>query len=288
MEAIKQKMDALVTEKKRLIEEAKKYEDVIAEQKKIGEGFDKDIRVVEKAIAKTEENLDDTMTAQVTALEKLEEATTNASHAELEVSALERKIHLLEDEQSKVDERYKQTIAKLTEYEQSIETNERERKIHEAKSFAVEEKLELMVVQLEEATAIAEGADRKFEEVARKLRIVEGDLERMVDKSEEFEAKVAESESTIAENNESLKKMEDLCGKNADKEDNYDNTVRNLSERLKTAETGAEFGERTVEKLERTIDTLQESLYNEKVAFKELSLKLDKTLQDMMHLSEEC
>merc|ERR1712173_551643 len=115
-----------------------------------------------------------------------------------------------------------------------------------------------MVVQLEEATAIAEGADRKFEEVARKLRIVEGDLERMVDKSEEFEAKVAESESTIA-----------------------DNTVRNLSERLKTAETGAEFGERTVEKLERTIDTLQESLYNEKVAFKELSLKLDKTLQDM-------
>merc|ERR1712186_132450 len=110
----------------------------------------------------------------------------------------------------------------------------------------------------------------------------------MVDKSEEFEAKVAESESVISENNEQLKKMEDLCAKNADKEDNYDNTMRSLNERLKNAETAAEFGERTVEKLERSIDTLQENLYNEKVAFKEMSLKLDKTLQDMMHLSEEC
>merc|ERR1739842_282936 len=106
---------------------------------------------------------------------------------------------------------------------------------------------ELMGAQLEEATGIAEGADRKYEEVARKLKIVEGDLERMVDKSEEFEAKVAESESVIAENNEQLKKMEDLCAKNADKEDNYDNTMRSLNARLKNAETAAEFGERTVE-----------------------------------------
>merc|ERR1712010_430739 len=131
--------------------------------------------------------------------------------------------------------------------------NERERKIFEAKSFAVEEK-----------------------------------LERMVEKSEDFEAKVAESEAVISDNNEQLKKMENLCGENADKEDNYDNTMRSLSERLKLAETGAEFGERTVEKLESTIDTLQGNLFNEKVAFEELSLKLDKTLQDMMHLQEEC
>merc|ERR1712014_226915 len=199
---------------------------------------------------------------------------------ELEVSALSRKIRLLEDEQGKVDERYKETVSKLAEYEAALEENERERKIHEAKSFSIEEKVELMGAQLEEATGIAEEADRKYEEVARKLR--------MVDKSEEFENKVKDSEMQISEHNEQLKKMEDLCGKNAEKEDNYDNTVRSLSEKLKNAETGAEFGERTVEKLERTIDTLQEQLYQEKLAFKELSMKLDKTLQDMMHLAEEC
>jgi len=288
MEAVKHKMDALVTEKKRLVDEANKYEAEMADHKAKGDEVDKSIRGTEKLISKAEEALDDTMTANVTAAEKLEEATQTASHAELEVSALVRKIKLLEDEQTKVDERYKETIQKLTEYEASLEENERERKIHEAKSFSIEEKLELMGAQLEEATAIAEEADRKFEEVARKLRIVEGDLERMVDKSEEFESKVKDSEMLISENNEQLKKMEDLCGRNAEKEDNYDNQVRTLSEKLKNAETAAEFGERTVEKLERTIDTLQEQLYNEKVAFKELSLKLDKTLQDMMHLAEEC
>merc|ERR1711941_218272 len=195
---------------------------------------------------------------------------------------------LLEDEQSKVDERYKQTISKLSEFEAAIETNERERKIFEAKTWALLKKNSNLWFQLEEATGIAEGADRKYEEVARKLKIVESDLERMIEKSEDFEAKVAESEGIIAENNEQLKKMETLCADNADKEDNYDNTMRSLTERLKLAETGAEFGERTVEKLESTIDTLQGNLFNEKVAFKELSLKLDKTLQDMMHLQEEC
>lgn len=281
-------MDDLVTQKKTLVETAAKYEADINVYKAKGDETDKGIRAVEKLISKAEESLDDTMTANVTASERLEEAEQTASHAELEVSALVRKLKLLEDESKKVDDRYKETVSKLAEYEASFEENDRERKIHEAKSFSIEEKLELMGAQLEDATAIAEEADRKYEEVARKLRIVEGDCERMVDKSEEFETKVKDSEMQISETNEGLKKMETLCGDNAEKEDNFDNTVRSLSERLKNSETGAEFGERTVEKLERTIDTLQEQLYQEKLAFKDLSMKLDRTLQDMMHLAEEC
>jgi len=288
MEAVKHKMDDLVTQKKTLVETAAKYEADINVYKAKGDETDKGIRAVEKLISKAEESLDDTMTANVTASERLEEAEQTASHAELEVSALVRKLKLLEDESKKVDDRYKETVSKLAEYEASFEENDRERKIHEAKSFSIEEKLELMGAQLEDATAIAEEADRKYEEVARKLRIVEGDCERMVDKSEEFETKVKDSEMQISETNEGLKKMETLCGDNAEKEDNFDNTVRSLSERLKNSETGAEFGERTVEKLERTIDTLQEQLYQEKLAFKDLSMKLDRTLQDMMHLAEEC
>merc|ERR1739848_634759 len=157
---------------KRLIEEAAKCEEEMSSYKAKGDEVDKNIRGVEKLISKAEESLDDTMTANVTAAEKLEEAEQTASHGELEVSALVRKINLLGDEQAKVDERYKETIQKLSEYETSLEENERERKIHEAKSFSIEEKLELMGAQLEEATAIAEEADRKYEEVARKFRIV--------------------------------------------------------------------------------------------------------------------
>ena len=47
----------------------------------------------------------------------------------------------------------------------------------------------------------------------------------------------------------------------------------------------AEFAERTVEKLETTIDQLEESLYAEKLQFRDISLKLDQTLKDMMELA---
>merc|ERR1712110_159371 len=118
-EAVKHKMDALVTEKKKLIESANKCEEEMKIYKGKGDETDKGIRSVEKLISKAEESLDDTMTANVTAAERLEEAETTASHAELEVSALSRKIRLLEDEQSKVDERYKETVSKL-DYETAL------------------------------------------------------------------------------------------------------------------------------------------------------------------------
>merc|ERR1712173_461066 len=151
---------------------------------------------------------------------------------------------------------------------------------------AVEEKLELMVSELDEATRIAEEADRKYEEVLRKSKVVEGDLERMTEKAEDFEVKIQDFEAELSEKSNSLRKMEEICGNNADREDELDNEQRALIEKLKIADTNAEFGERTVEKLERTIDGIQESLYEEKVNYRDLSCKLDNTLRDMMQIAE--
>ena len=47
----------------------------------------------------------------------------------------------------------------------------------------------------------------------------------------------------------------------------------------------AEFAERSVDKLEATIDGLLEALMNEKVNYRNLSEKLDKTLNDMMSMT---
>ena len=66
------------------------------------------------------------------------------------------------------------------------------------------------------------------------------------------------------------------------KEDELFERVRALTDEYKDAEKRAEFGERTVEKLELTVDDLQESLYYEKKSYNEMSLKLDQTLNDIM------
>ena len=144
-----------------------------------------------------------------------------------------------------------------------------------------------MVTQLEEATNIAEEADRKYEEVLRKAKIVENDLDRVNEKAEDFEQKISEYENELSQNSEALRKLEIVCSKNADKEDDYDNEQRSLIDKLKVAETNAEFGERTVEKLERTIDGIQEALFEEKMNYRDISVKLDNTLREMMTIAEE-
>ena len=71
---------------------------------------------------------------------------------------------------------------------------------------------------------------------------------------------------------------------NSVKEDEYETKVKELQEEFKLADTRAEFAERSVDKLESTIDDLINSLYQEKLNFREISEKLDKTLNDMMSL----
>jgi len=287
MDAVKIKMDQLVKDKVELLKQAKGFELEIKDFETKCSVSEKAVRVVEKEIANFEDELDKTLTDYISAQENLEDALKIASDSELDANALRRKIKLIEEDQLRIEERYKETVSKLSEFESTYAVNEAERKKFETKSFAVEEKLELMTTQLEEANVIAEESDRKFEDVQRKANIVKGDLERMVEKAEDFEQQIGITETELSEKNNALRKMEDRCGRNADKEDKLDNEQRNLVERLKLAETNAEFGERTVEKLENTIDGIQDKLFEEKTMYRNISIKLDSTLREMMKMAEE-
>merc|ERR1712158_325250 len=178
-------------------------------------------------------------------------AAKTANDAELEVSALVRRVQLLEEENNKVNERLEEVVTKLTTVEKDGEDNERQRKAYEAKSFQNEETIESNEAQVEEAKIIAEESDRKYEEIHENVR-------------------------------QKLNELEKLAGQNTDKEDQLEDEVKRLSEALKNGETRAEFSERTVEKLESNIDNLQDGLFQEKSNFISLSKKLDETLNDMM------
>lgn len=277
-------MESLVKDK----EEATKHAESLEDDKKQLDvkcnGFDKSIHDNEKEIARLEMELDDVITATTSAHEKLEIASKTASDAELEVSALVRRLQLLEEETTRVTERLTEVVDKLAIVEKAGEEHERTRKILESQSFQNEEKIELLENQLDEAKQIAEDSDRKQDEISRKLRIVEGELDRIVDRCEEYEQKITEYEAKAEVDRAKLKEMEDTAVKTGTQEDKYEEEVRRLTERLKDDENRAEFGERSVDKLESTIDGLQEHLYQEKSEFIELSKKLDQTLNDMMEV----
>jgi len=277
-------MESLVKEKEESTQKAEALEADINDLKQKAQDYERKSTENERMISNLESELDTCLTATADAHEKLEDATKVASDAELEVSALLRRLQLLDDETARVTERLDEVLEKLPAVEKNLEDNERIRKVLEAKSFQNEEKGELNEVQLQEATVIAEEADRKCEEVTRKLRMVENDLERIVDRAEEFERKSREAETTLQSNNKKLKELEELASANGVKEDDYEEKMRQLTFDLNNAEQRAEFAERTVDKLESTIDHLTDQLYQEKCNYRDLSVKLDTTLNDMMGL----
>lgn len=277
-------MEALVSEKEKSTAIAETLEADVKTAKDNSIDFEKRSTEQERLISNLEGELDHCLTATADGHEKLEVATKVAGDAELEVSALLRRLQLLDDETARVTERLDEVLNKLPAVEKNLEDNERIRKVLEATSFQNEEKGELNEVQLQEATVIAEEADRKCEEYTRKLRMVDNDLERIVDRAEEFERKSREAETNLASNNKKMKELEDLSQKNGVKEDGFEESMRQLTFDLNNAEQRAEFAERTVDKLESSIDHLTDQLYQEKCNYRDLSVKLDTTLNDMMGL----
>jgi len=284
MESIKHKMEELVKQKEDATKLAEELEGESANFKSAGSSTSQTIDKTEKGINELEMALDDTLTATISATEKLEETDKVATDSELQVNALTRKLQLIEEETKRVNDRLAEVLEKLGDVEKNGEENERKRKVLEAQSFANEEKYEIQDAQLLEAKTIAEDATHKQDEVARKLKMVEEEHSRVSDKAEEFEGKGGEYESKLEENRAKLKELEEQAGICAEKEDKYEETVRTLSSNLNNEESRAEFAERTVDKLESTIDKLQEDLFNEKHAFIEMSKKLDQTLNDMMNI----
>ncbi|XP_042299864.1 tropomyosin-like, partial [Sceloporus undulatus] len=94
-------------------------------------------------------------------------------------------------------------------------------------------------------------------QVARKLVILEGELERAEERAEVSELKCSDLEEELKNVTNNLKSLEAQSEKYSEKEDKYEEEIKILTDKLKEAETRAEFAERTVAKLEKTIDDLE-------------------------------
>ena len=115
MDSIRIKMDGLITEKKSLIKQAEALEESRKNfENRISEG-EKQVIFDERLINKMEEEWDKARTAFEETSEKLEQVHKTTNDAELEISAQERKIRLIEEETTRVLEKYTNTIKTLSD-----------------------------------------------------------------------------------------------------------------------------------------------------------------------------
>ena len=214
---------------------------------------------------------------------------------------MKRRLALLEEEAARNKAKLQENIEKCNDAEAACAKNEEGRRAGEARSFAAESGLEAMEAELEEAQQIATASNHKYEDAQRKCKVVEGDLERILERAEEFEGKSRDIETQVRELegktsgwkkihtkiyiSGKVKETEAITVKNAEEEDKFEAKISRLQEEFKLSDTRAEFAERSVDKLEATIDGLLESLMAEKMNYRNISEKLDKTLNDMMSMN---
>ena len=65
------------------------------------------------------------------------------------------------------------------------------------------------------------------------------------------------------------------------REESYKEQIKTLTAKLKQAEARAEFAERSVQKLQKEVDRLEDELVHEKEKFKAISDELDQTFAEM-------
>ncbi|XP_012349574.1 tropomyosin alpha-3 chain isoform X16 [Apis florea] len=201
--------------------------------------------------------------------------------AESEVAALNRRIQLLEEDLERSEERLATATAKLAEASQAADESERARKILENRSLADEERMDALENQLKEARFLAEEADKKYDEVARKLAMVEADLERAEERAEAGESKIVELEEELRVVGNNLKSLEVSEEKATQREETFVGQVKILDSQLKEAEARAEFAERSVQKLQKEVDRLEDVVVNERCKYKAIADEMDQTFADL-------
>jgi chromosome segregation ATPase len=137
---------------------------------------------------------------------------------------------------------------------------------------------------LKESKAVSSEAEKKYEDVARKLQMCEGELERAEERADTAEAKLKHLDTELHIVTTTLKSLEISETKASQKEDSYEGTIRDLTNRLKEAETHANDTERNAQKMQKDVDRLEEELQQARKQNKQLRDEVDAAFQEIQNI----
>merc|ERR1711936_1505406 len=209
-------------------------------------------------------------------------AKLRAAKAEDEVAELQAKARQLEteldltseklgivtlqlDEQEKAEEKLTQANTKLDKAGTAADDSERAKKVFENKAGEDDKRISALEKELKEARDKAEAADTAYEDVAKKLANCESDLEKAEERADAGETKILELEEERANAREKA----------------YKEQIKALTAKLKQAEARAEFADKSVAKLRKEVDRLEDELVAEQEKYKAITEELEQTFAEM-------
>merc|ERR1719167_1656720 len=229
--------------------------------------------------------------------QSLKEAKIRQEKAEEESTELNNKAKQLEIEVDVYGERLSKQVMEQERQEAQVlaaeaEFNRLNRRVQELEEDLeiTEQKYVLAIQKYDKAATAADDSDRMAkvlqnraseDEAQKKMFEAEGKLEIDGERADVSEYKIIELEAelkVVANNLKSLEVSEDKANK---REDFYKTEIKRLTGKLKQSETRAEFAEKSVVKLQKEVDRLEDELVSEQDKFKAITEELDATFAEM-------
>lgn len=281
MEAIKKKMQAMKVEKDNLCDRCDEVEQKTKEahirQEKAEEEFT-ELTNKSKTLEIDVDKFGEKLCAQVMAQEAKE---AQVMAAEAEFNRLNRRVQELEEDLELTEQKYSTAILKYDKAATEADDSDRMAKVLANRSVEDEQKMSGLSADLATAQKRAEEADKLYDEAQKKMQTAEASLEVNGERADVSEFKIVELEEelkVVANNLKSLEVSEDKANQ---RESFYKSEIKRLTTKLKQSETRSEFAERSVLKLQKEVDRLEDELVNEQDKFKAITEELDATFAEM-------
>merc|ERR1712168_1530006 len=200
---------------------------------------------------------------------------------EEEVSGLQRRVILLDDDIVRSEARLAIESKKLEDAAKLADEVERARKILENKGFQNDERIDSLDSSIISATQVAQDSSRKMEEASRKLAMTQVDLERTLAWCDETEVEIQELEDELKVVGQNMKTLELSETDALARQEKYEETIRTISCNLKMTEINAAHSEREAARLQKEYDATNEELDDWKEKYDEICRELEQTFNEM-------
>jgi len=282
MDAIRKKMQSLKGETDGLYATIAGFEEATREAVARADQADCDIRDYGKKVQQLEIGFDETNDKLTKATESLEEAEKQFKEVESDVSALTRRIMLMEEEDKKAAEQLCATVTKLAMTSKAADNVLKTIKVVENTCLNNEVTIEELDKNLRATVKMASDNEQKLDELSRKLGVQEAELKRAVERAELAEAKLKGIEEELETVGDNMKQLEKSAEKALEREEKLVEKIYNLQSKYKTCEARFEYGEMNITKLNQRIDDVEDEIYREKLKVKKCSDELEDTFDDML------
>merc|ERR1712130_1074609 len=209
MDAIRKKMQSLKSETDSLYSIIHNFEEETKESNRRSDQAGCDIRDYGKKVHGLEIEFDETCDKLQKATESLEEKEKMYREVEGDVSALSRRIMLMEEEAKKSEENLAGTVTKLATTSKEADNILKKVKAVESTCMNNEVTLEELDKNLRASTKMAADNEQKLDELSRKLGVQEDELKRAIERAELAENRFEYGEMSITKLNQKIDNIED-------------------------------------------------------------------------------